>query len=452
MKRIGQTLLRLLFLEPLALKLALMVTLLFTAIPLVHAVLGGYVKLFLVWGALVWLTNRLARRRVSRSVWLLGLFALAYGVTLWLNRATTPLSANLSGLAYMLLFFFVLFPCEADTARAGQEVRLLLGVFCGVTCLFTVACLVTFVLQIQYKTTVRIAADYLTPVIIGMSDNRLHGLYNCNTGSTLNLLSSAFSLLLLTEGTGRAGKVFHGVNLVLQYVCLLLTLSRAAWYMYVVFAFLYVLFLLPWRWSALSRGMLAVGVALLVVGLSVPVKAVMSYVPAAVESLATEPAGDTPASTEEDDRVDISRLEDTDEVGVFTGRTELWYGGWRAFQAKPFFGTSREGLYAAAAPYVAERWLPNLHRGGLHNMPLTVLVCSGGVGFALLLAFLLVTGTRAVRGWRGMPPLARGLLLLLVCLLGVELMEARLLYSATIFGFVFWTVYGYALRLGECDG
>jgi hypothetical protein len=32
-----------------------------------------------------------------------------------------------------------------------------------------------------------------------------------------------------------------------------------------------------------------------------------------------------------------------------------------------------------------------------------------------------------------------------LCLLGVELMEARLLYSTTIFGFIFWTMYGYLM-------
>ena len=399
---------------------------LFTAIPFVHAAIGGYVKVFLVWGALVLAADWRTRRWVKAPgiLWL-ALFAAAYLLTLFFNRV-----ADVAALSYMLLFFFVLYP----PGGGEEEVRLLLWVFCGVTALFALVCLVTFLLQIQYKTTLY-TAGYPVPVVIGVSDNRLHGLYNCNTGSTLNLLSSAFSLLLL-KTAGRWGRVFHGGNLVLQYLCLLLTLSRAAWYMYIVFVFLYLLVTLP------RRRWLAAVAAVLVVLLAGPVKVGLSYLPAAVGAPTDR---SRMAETAESDRVDLSRLENTEEVGVFTGRTELWQGGWRAFLKQPLFGTSYRRLYAAAAPYVPERWLPNLQRGGLHNMPLTVLVCSGGVGAALLLAFFARTGWRVVRNWRRLSPLARGIAITLLCLLGVELMEARLLYSTTVFGFVFWTMYGYLM-------
>ena len=49
---------------------------------------------------------------------------------------------------------------------------------------------------------------------------------------------------------------------------------------------------------------------------------------------------------------------------------------------------TREALYDEVSPYLAEERMGNLKRGGLRNIYLSVLVCSGLVGFTLLLIFV----------------------------------------------------------------
>lgn len=463
MKRMLKGLWQIFLCDPLPLKAAFTVTMLFAAIPPIHAYIGGYIRLFLLWGAAVAVKDLFTRRRLfrQRGWWLLALFTLSYCVTVLVNRERVGISANLSGLLYMLLFFFVLYPCGKEEAE--RELPVLARIVTAVTGLFCVACLVTFLWGINYSGTVRIHPDYDTPVIIGVLDHRLYGLYNCNTGSSLNLLSSLFSLLLLRRGVGKGERAAHIVNLVLQYICLVLTLSRTAWYMYLVCGALAVFFLLPRlplgrRWLAEGvQGVCALAAAGLLLVLSVPVKWGMSYMPAIIGSASgeTAPAGAAaiPLTVRADvTPVPVERIEDFDEVGLLSDRPQLWQGGWDAFLEHPLFGVSGGGMYDAVAPHVVEWMRGNLHRGGLHSMPLTVLVCSGGVGAVLAAVFLLLTGWRvgaAMWRRRGTDSLLLGAGLILLAILGNELMEARLLYSTTVFGCLFWIMQGYGVCLAE---
>ncbi len=489
MKKIGHALAavgRTLFCEPLAIRIAALVVLLFAAIPTIHAVIAPYIKLLLLWGAVVGAADLFSRRRFLRNryaVFLL-LFAAAYAVSILLNRAA-GLAGNLADLAYMLLFFCVLFPYDpaAPAEKAEREVRVLAWVFVLITFLFTVACLVTFLLNIRYRYTLQISDEFVTDVIFGISENRLHGIYNCNTGSALNVISIACSVLLLRVTGRRGGRVYCWVNIALQYICLVLTLSRTAWYAFALFTALAVFFVCPafrlrrqWLADGL-KALVAVVAAVAVLALGGPVKAVMAYapgvtatvirsvqkgdllvgIPAAAEGAEADAAAvtDTAADAAEAvEKLDLTRVEDISEVGLLTGRTGLWNGGWHAFLSAPFFGTTREGMYAVAKPYVPS-WLHlNLVRGGLHNMPVMVLACSGGVGFLLMAAFLLLSACRALRWMWRRRGTAEGATLnflgvLLVTILCMEMMEARLLYTTTVFGAAFWTFYGYAAHLTD---
>lgn len=473
LKQIGRTL----FLEPFALKLVFLVTMLFAAIPPVQAVIGPYVKILLVWAVAVLAADVFTRRRALRNRYagFFALFMLSFAVSIWLNRAA-GMSENIATFAYTVVFFFVLFAYDAakPPEEVAREITTLARVFVAVTALFALVCFATFLWSISYTYVEHTTPEYNTVVVIGMIENRLYGLYNANTGSTLNLLSSVFSLMLLAHGGMHpARRVAHWLNLVLQYVCMLLTLSRTAWYMYAAFAALFVFFVLPVRQAKRPRVAQvlkaggAIAAAVLVIALSVPLKAVLAYAPAVVQSLT---AGDTVPDEETDgesseesesgsdegsddifEPVEIERPEDSQHGGVLTGRTYLWRGGWQAFLAHPLFGTTRTGLYDAAVEHIPEYWHANLLRGGLHNIVMMVLCCSGGVGFAIMLGFLLFSGGRALKWlWRRRGErsavLCNTLILLLITILGTEMLESRILYTTTVFGAVFWTFYGYAMQ------
>ena len=483
LKWVGRTL----FLDPFAVRLCLIAVLTFTAVPAVQAFLGIYVKLLLAWGGAVLVCDLFTKRRALRNRYagFFALFVACYAVSILLNRSA-GLAGNVSELCYIVLFFFVLFAYDPDgsTERAAFEVRTLARVFILLTALLSLLSLATFLFSFNYNYPQSITADYGESVFFGIQDNRLYGLYNPNTGSMLNLLSSMFSLLLLALGVRVGERVAQVANLLLQYVCLALTLSRTAWYMYAVFVVLFVFFVMPHPQkaqkplkplvrTALRAGVAAVGVAVILL-LSTPLRGLLAGAPAAlgwtvpesvIDSLGTrvelqkngevaegENASDPNAAGGDTTSLITQRGERTDEGGVLTGRQYLWKGGFHAFLDHPLFGVTHKGLFEAVKPYIPANWQQFVKGGGLHNMFFMVLACSGGAGVIVLIGFLAVSGGRALKWmWRRRGErsavLMNGLTVMLITILGAEMLESRLLYVVTVFGALFWSLYGYAMRL-----
>ena len=492
LKRVG----RALFLDPFAVRLCLMVVLLFTAVPAIQVFLGAYVKILLAWGGAVLLCDLFTRRRALRNRYagFFVLFVLCYAVSILLNRSA-GLAGNVSELCYIILFFFVLFAYDPDgsTERVAWEARTLMRVFTVVTVLLALLSLATFLLSFNYNYPVQVTPEYAECVFFGVQDNRLYGIYNPNTGSMLNLLSSMFSLLLLATGVRVGERVAHVANLLLQYLCLALTLSRTAWYMYAIFAVLFAFFV-PARsakggavkplWRMVVRVAGGVLSAVVILTLSMPLRGLLADAPeklgwtvpaSVVESLESRVDLQRNGATEEDlpnspttpsnpadpskpssptnpSSLVVQRSDREDEGGVLTGRQYLWKGGVKAFLDHPLFGVTHKGLFEAVKPYIPEEWQQFVHGGGLHSMVFMVLACSGATGFLVLLSFLIVSGGRALKWmWRRRGErtavLTNGLTVILITILGTEMLESRLLYVVTIFGMLFWTLYGYTMRL-----
>jgi O-antigen ligase len=167
-----------------------------------------------------------------------------------------------------------------------------------------------------------------------------------------------------------------------------------------------------------------------------------------------------------------------------TGRPLLWQAGFAAFLDHPLFGVTRENLYDHVERHlIAPGWRADLAAGGVHNGPLTVLICSGAIGFALLAGFFLyltrrlvcgllrsikancaVKTDRAVNANRvvksdcavgagdGKYPHLVVAAALFVLIAVTELTEARILYQVNVFNVFFWTVCGYGATLagGGC--
>ena len=470
----GKRVLDCLFGQSFALKMAMMVVTLFTAVPPIHDAYGKYVKVLLAWGMVVLVVDIVRTQRALRNRYaaFLALFSVSYGVTSLLCRAQN-FSTNLSQLAYMVLFFFVLFAYDLDKPKETieRELVLLARVFIVITVLYSLFGFATFLTSYSAIYVQKTGLGKYSHLFIGMHDNRLHGLYNCNTGSTLNLLSCAFSMLLLRCRPQKAiTRVAHAGNLLLQYLCLLLTLSRAAWYMLAVFCGLFVFFVLPRfrvKCGELLKAAAAVAAAALVIAANTPIKAVLAYAPAVVADWsdgkwafdANDPVmlgkvAATTAAIDPENKVDFNRVDSKVDGGLLTGRQELWKGGLEALKQSPWFGISYANMCETVTPFVPKYWQENLTRGGLHNIAVTVLVCSGVVGFAIMAAFLLLSGGRLLRLlWkrRGDPDAAayNTIVLMLLAILGVEMMEARILYVVTVFGVLFWILYGYAAQLAD---
>ena len=76
----------------------------------------------------------------------------------------------------------------------------------------------------------------------GLKDNRLWGFYNPNTGGSVCVISLVFSFILLKQ-TEKWRKLLY-TNIVLQYLYMILTQSRSAWYVFLGIVVLYSVFVI----------------------------------------------------------------------------------------------------------------------------------------------------------------------------------------------------------------
>lgn len=467
MKKAGAFALRGLLLNRTLYRAVLLFIALFCAVPFIHAQVGRYVKVLLVWGAVLLVYDLFTKRLALKSKYALLFlwFSASYGVTILLNGNR---SDNFAQLCYMIVFMFLLYSYDLEESKESKwrEIRLLSYMVIGITALLSAACFVTFLFSIN-----RTYPLNGSNMFIGMWENRLWGLYNPNTGSTLNMVSIVLSVLFLYKENSRRGtKVFLWINMVLQWLCLVMTQSRTAWYTLVLFFGLFVFFRLAgfkrmetWKRGArlAVRGAAAVLTAALLLVSQKPVKQALSYVPGTIQyMMAKTPAGEveekpsSPSITIEPIDIDRIELKQEGKRDITNGRMALWKGGIKVFLAHPLFGVGRENIPKEAKPFIVERLHPTLGRGGLHNIYLTTLVSAGLMGFIplalfVILAFVDMLKILFSRGGCADADKLYVWIPLLLCLFVADFFEARILFVFGPFSALLWIFFGFTMYYCE---
>lgn len=449
-------------------KLIMIVATLLTTIPLFHAYIGGYVKIFLLYGIIVVLYTAVRQRSNLFSLFikdkvnlLLILFLLSYALTVFANR-NSNFAENFNQLVYMGVFFFLMFifPSTLEKKQASHETRVISRVIIVTTFAFAVVSFITFLFLINGSYSIEGKTVYY-----GMYEHRLWGLYNPNTGSMLCIISILLSFGFFLR---KEHKVFNIINISLQYICLLLTGSRSALYVLYVIV-LAIAITIAYRLIKLSKikkiltscimGILSV---LIIIGAGNVVRFGLSYLPGTIKSI--EHVFFKPSDSEKPYKFEIfdfTRMEQAEnrEGGILTGRDDLWKAGIKALGQSPVLGLGRENIANEAEKYLeGENWKESLHIGGLHNIYITVLVSSGILGFSILAVFAALSFWRVIKNpvrgrkiglWYGV------LTVITMTFYITELVEARILYQVGIFYVLFWTFLGllnaFALRASESD-
>lgn len=462
-------------LNPLTFKLITVIAMFITSVPYLHMRVGGYVKILLAYGVLIIVYGLVTKRFFvyfkDKANWLLAAFCASYGVTVLLNRSGS-FSANVNQLIYMAVFFILLFmhtpyQPEKETAR---EIRLFAEVVLWGTFVLSLIGMGMYLFGIS--------GEYMTDngyMHYGMYENRLWGLYNANTGATLNVISILLSVGLFIVRRRAFGRVRLVINLVLQVCCLILTGSRASLYaLEITLAccalVLGVRFAMQKDWKSAAKrigcGVLAAALTLAVCFGAVPVlKNGLEYLPGITHNavrFVKEAAGGDVVKAEEDleeegiPKYDLTRIEEVEDrdVGILNGRSDIWKGCLQAFRESPVFGVGRENIFDRAVKYIEiDRWKTALKVGGPHNIYICVLLSSGIVGFILLAAFAVYTLFVAVRqlfkDLKGASVWAVVFTAMTVMFYIVELVEARILYQVGIFNVLFWICCGYMYTLAR---
>ena len=458
--------------SPLCFKIAIVIATLLTSVPFLHTYLGSYVKVVLIYGIITAIVALI--RNGFKFIFknklniVLILFCVSYAITILLNFHSN-LSAHVNSLVYMAVFFFyfVMLPQLDGKDKLCREFKLISQITIVITFVFSFTAFLTYVFLISVKYIAPLGISY-----IGMSEHRLWGIYNANTGATLNALSIFLSVPLISRksNTGRGFRIFCIINDILQFLCLVLTGSRAPFYA-LVLAGAVLAAILAYKSGAKSKlyafGKSALSCVLIAVVLlsgSKISKYILSYVPmlaegsdiseritAALES--SDPDSFEPMEIEYPDaggRYDLTRIEKTEDrnEGFFNGRSDLWQAGLKAFVKAPIFGIGRENIYEKAAENLHEsRWAVNMRVGGLHNIYVTILVSSGIVGFLLMAIVAIGSAISIIKCLVK----ASSMSIFMPCAAVItlyfyitEFVEARILYQVSIFNVLFWLILGFA--------
>lgn len=448
----------------------LIVTLLLDTILAVHDYTGPLLKLFIIWGVIIIGIDFLREKNLWRTKqikWLV-LFCIAYAITTFLNRQS-HFGDNIKTLAYMIVFFIVLYghSSHTDMDLWKKQVRTVSMVYVWATAILSALCLATYVFSINIQ--IKANDGYMH---IGMYDNRLWGFYNPNAGACIDVIAIFLSIgLLMTLKKSRVyKKILLGLNIVIQYICLLLTSSRTSLYAFIICIGAFCFFMLSRKFEKLSlktyRGwILSFLVSVLIMGglyaVGTPVKIAMSYVPGAVnvelpEFITEQMNNKKTATTKKKKKVNLTRVEELEDRdgGLLTGRTYIWKAGLTALKQSPVFGLSKEATYDYAKGYIEDaQWLEHME-ASLHNVYITTLVASGIVGFGIFIIFIILNIFPMIKvAFKCQNYSNYSLFIICMLIVGgllvIECFEARIIYRTEVFNPLFWTICGFAYNYVE---
>ena len=180
--------------------------------PLLQMYVGPFTKVALLWGGVILIKDLFCGRALykNRFSWILALFCCSYGISILL-AGSGYLPANATQFCYMILIFFLLFsnPLQDSVSKKKDEVWRLTNLMIAGMAFMTLSSLILYLFMIDYV--------YITPagevMHTGIQFDRLWGLYNPNTGSTLCVLSIILSIMQIQlRSCGKLLKTMYAAN------------------------------------------------------------------------------------------------------------------------------------------------------------------------------------------------------------------------------------------------
>jgi len=450
-------------------KVLLILATMLTAVPYINEKVLIIMSIVFVYGFAVLILELvrgklLAMLKETKEAWFLYGFIIAYFFTLLINKTTIPKSYAV--LTFMLLTFLLLFifPKDIKKDKVLKEIKIVS--ITTIICTFVLN-FISFILYMFSISGVYYTSNGMHKAYYGMDGARLWGLYNPNNGATLTVISILLSIAFLIKQKKKRIIVPLSINILLQFSVMLLTGSRAGYYVLAgTLAFCAFFFVWYKMKEVTVKTIVVSGLSIvLVLGgyftVGTGLRECLAYVPGITEYVLSEPKELTengPESEKEGiDKVDLERndLAQTPDKGAFANRIDIWKISFEEFLKAPVFGIGKENFVEFAGDRLGEELKLHFRFGSTHNIYLCVLVSSGIVGFLLLAAFVVITISHSVKTIVKEYRCINWWLLMsfVMCMMmyTTEFVEARMLYKISVFSAVFWTYCGYMYKLSKIE-
>lgn len=459
-----------------ATKLVLLVYTMLIAVPLLQNWLYFGKKLACGWmlmlSVCLFITDR--KHYKTKEYLAMGLFCVSYGITIILNRQNYFMNEVLI-LGFVISQYFMLTYCDESRSQEDvkKELRYLAYAMVVISFVFSVINLV-----IYFAVYTGVMSVDRGSYFYGIVGSQLGGIYNPNTGGTINYISMVFTLFLLKDA--RKDKIFLWPNLLIQLWSFSLVQSRGAWVSLLAFIVLYFVFV----WDRESLGLvkkIAAKAVLMILCIGIVMGAskciLNTSLKVVVDILTHEEclgencghkeidyAGKTDEEIIEIEKNEMQKNEgivignrDMSNNGVSditTGRAELWSIGFLGFCEKPMMGIGYRSIDDMLERGLSEYDYHNSGAGGLHNIYVTVLVSSGLVGEILFLAVVIMLLFKVLKIYlsKRVPVCIKFLVTLIPVWLVGDLVESRIMLSFSQMSVQFWIMAGYVLYYAkECE-
>lgn len=418
-------------------KYLLVIVTLLTSLPLLHHWFYNVFKIIGLWSmllaaVLVFKNNKYFRKKEYITLFL---FCISYFATVVLSEKAHFINEILIG-SYLVMTFFVLTYCDKSITKKDikEELVKISWIVVIMTMIYAIINFIMYVIALVLNTDLAWGK-----YIYGMVEGQLGGIYNPNTGASLNYISAIISIIMIRELKKRKKLLLF--NVILQYICFSLVQSRGSWICLLGFVILYALFGCRDKkiLVRIGAGILA---CVLLCGISTGTRHVLSTTLVKISETKI-------LKESEAEKIVVERKEKKEKtVEEFsTGRSGLWRVGLKAFQKDKVLGIGYRSIDDVFKEELSEHVYENSASGGLHNAYITVLVASGVAGFALfaVFCFMILIRTLKILFNKNASKCQLCIAIFVIVWFIGELVESRIVFVPSIFSTLFWIFSGYVM-------
>ncbi|WP_352417112.1 O-antigen ligase family protein [Clostridium tertium] len=384
---------------------SLITLMMLSTISIIAPITTEFNVLILLWGALYFVYDFFKEKTYYKSRYskILIVYMIIFFIGILINYKNN-LIGNIKTFAYTGFFLFVVYSYKnAFEKRSTQkELYNINSIIIIISSIVSFASLLTFIFFIQF-TYNNVPQGFVYP-----NSPALWGFYgNPNSGgmvAVISIIATTFNIYLYKslkdKNSSLARKIYYYLNIIVQFLYLILCNSRGAvisLLAFIIFASFYLLFIFFKEDKKMANiksiiiSLLLTCIISFVYTTSIPsLKKGLAHIPKTIDKLInSEKSNVGVIETESND--EVIELDRNIESGhVSTGRVEIWTYGLNTLKLNPLFGHGPDNIGLAKQKIYPNDKSRYMVTNNMHNGYLQILLSNGILGFIAFSLFIIL--------------------------------------------------------------
>ncbi|EEH96871.1 hypothetical protein CSBG_00497 [Clostridium sp. 7_2_43FAA] len=384
---------------------SLITLMMLSTISIIAPITTEFNVLILLWGALYFVYDFFKEKTYYKSRYskILIVYMIMFFIGILINYKNN-LIGNIKTFAYTGFFLFVVYSYKNDFEEryTQKELYNINSIIIIISSIVSFASLLTFIFFIQF-TYNNVPQGFVYP-----NSPALWGFYgNPNSGgmvAVISIIATTFNIYLYKslkdKNSSLARKIYYYLNIIVQFLYLILCNSRGAvisLLAFIIFASFYLLFIFFKEDKKMANiksiiiSLLLTCIISFVYTTSIPsLKKGLAHIPKTIDKLInSEKSNVGVIETESND--EVIELDRNIESGhVSTGRVEIWTYGLNTLKLNPLFGHGPDNIGLAKQKIYPNDKSRYMVTNNMHNGYLQILLSNGILGFIAFSLFIIL--------------------------------------------------------------